>query len=164
MPCLARHLLHRHGVVPVEGDRHHADQLPASLHPQVPAQALLPAQLLQVDLLEGDGNLPRPRGRRWNAQRASEGASDHLALIRHGRIPPPRHPPTHARTHSRTRSLHGESQERHGVFARRETRARPFEAAFTSTCLMQKTERLSPCLERSCGTSSFQGHLKTHEH
>lgn len=59
--CLARHLLHRHGVIPVESDRHHPDQLPASLHPQVPAQAFLTTELLQVDLLKADGNL-RPLG------------------------------------------------------------------------------------------------------
>lgn len=38
-------------IVPVEGDRHHAGQLSSAVHPQVPAQALLSAQLLQADLL-----------------------------------------------------------------------------------------------------------------
>uniref|UniRef100_A0A3B5QRL4 Phospholipid-transporting ATPase n=1 Tax=Xiphophorus maculatus TaxID=8083 RepID=A0A3B5QRL4_XIPMA len=47
-----RCVLHHHGVVPVEGDRHHAGQLSASVHPQVPAQTLLSTQLLQVDLLK----------------------------------------------------------------------------------------------------------------
>lgn len=41
----------------MEGDRHHAGQLPASVHPQVPAQAFLPTQLLQVDLLKSNRNL-----------------------------------------------------------------------------------------------------------
>ena len=40
----------------MEGDRHHAGELSAPLHPQVPTQTLLPAQLLQADLLK------RPRG------------------------------------------------------------------------------------------------------
>lgn len=48
----ARRVLHHHSVVPVEGDRHHAGELSAPLHPQVPPQTLLPAQLLQADLLK----------------------------------------------------------------------------------------------------------------
>lgn len=59
-----RHLLHHHRVVPVEGDRHHAGQLPAALHPQVPAQTLLSTQLLQADVLTGEGAGPRRTGRR----------------------------------------------------------------------------------------------------
>lgn len=47
-----RCILHHHGIIPVEGDCHHAGELSASLHPQVPAQALLPTQLLQTDLLK----------------------------------------------------------------------------------------------------------------
>lgn len=55
-----RRSLHHHSIVPVEGARHHAGELSASLHPQVPAQTLLPAQLLQADHLKTDRSL-RPR-------------------------------------------------------------------------------------------------------
>lgn len=51
---LPRRVFYRHGVVPVEGDHHHAGELPASLHPQVPAQTLLPAQLLQAHLVNSE--------------------------------------------------------------------------------------------------------------
>lgn len=44
-----RCVLHHHAVVPVEGDGHHAGELSASLHPQVPEETLLTAQLLQAD-------------------------------------------------------------------------------------------------------------------
>lgn len=53
----ARRVLHHHGVVLMEGDRHHAGELPAPLHPQVPAQTFLPAQLLQADLLNTERSL-----------------------------------------------------------------------------------------------------------
>lgn len=53
----ARRLLHHHGVVPVEGDGHHAGELSAPLHPQVPAKTLQPAQLLQADLLKTETSL-----------------------------------------------------------------------------------------------------------
>lgn len=49
---LPRRVFYHHGVVPVEGDRHHAGELPASLHPQVPAQTLLATQLLQAHLVK----------------------------------------------------------------------------------------------------------------
>lgn len=55
-----RRLLHHHGIVLVEGDCHHAGELPAPLHPQVPAQTFLPAKLLQADLLKTERSL-RPR-------------------------------------------------------------------------------------------------------
>lgn len=51
---LPRRVFYYHGVVPVEGDRHHAGELPASLHPQVPAQTLLAAQLLQAHLVNSE--------------------------------------------------------------------------------------------------------------
>lgn len=57
-----RHLLHHHRVVPVEGDRHHPGQLPAALHPEVPAQTLLSTQLLQADHLTTKGAGPRWTG------------------------------------------------------------------------------------------------------
>lgn len=47
----ARRVLHHHSVFLVEGDRHHAGELPAPLHPQVPPQTLLPTQLLQADVI-----------------------------------------------------------------------------------------------------------------
>lgn len=53
----ARRVLHHHSVVPVEGDRHHAGQLSAPLHPEVPTQTLLPAQLLQADHLKTESSL-----------------------------------------------------------------------------------------------------------
>jgi len=52
-----RRILHHHRIVPVEGDRHHAGELSAPLHPQVPPQTLLPAQLLQADLLKTERRL-----------------------------------------------------------------------------------------------------------
>lgn len=47
-----RCLLHHHSIVRLEGDRHHAGQLPAPVHPEIPAQTLLTSQLLQADHLE----------------------------------------------------------------------------------------------------------------
>lgn len=47
-----RCLFHRHSIVRLEGDRHHAGQLLALVHPEIPAQTLLSSQLLQADLLE----------------------------------------------------------------------------------------------------------------
>lgn len=46
-----RRLLHRHPVVPLEGVCHHSGQLPAPLRPQVPAETVLPAQLLEAHLI-----------------------------------------------------------------------------------------------------------------
>lgn len=46
-----RYLFHHHRIVPVESDCHHAGELSAPVHPQVPAQTLLSTQLLQADLL-----------------------------------------------------------------------------------------------------------------
>lgn len=47
-----RCVFHHHAVVRLEGDRHHAGQLLATVHPEIPAQTLLASQLLQADLLE----------------------------------------------------------------------------------------------------------------
>lgn len=47
-----RCLFHRHAVVRLEGDRHHAGQLLAPVHPEIPAQTLLTSQLLQADHLK----------------------------------------------------------------------------------------------------------------
>lgn len=46
-----RCVFHRHPVFCVEGDSHHFGQLPAALHPQIPATTLLASELLQTDLL-----------------------------------------------------------------------------------------------------------------
>lgn len=61
-----RCLLHRHPVVPVEGVCHHPGQLPPALCPQVPAEAILPSQLLEAHIVGGrgrQGRLRSPRGR-----------------------------------------------------------------------------------------------------
>lgn len=47
-----RCLFHHHPVVRLEGNSHHAGQLLAPVHPEIPAQTLLTSQLLQADLLE----------------------------------------------------------------------------------------------------------------
>lgn len=51
--CLSayRCVLHSHAVIPVEGVCHHAGQLSPPLRPQVPAEAVLPAQLLKAHVL-----------------------------------------------------------------------------------------------------------------
>lgn len=41
----------------MEGDGDHAGELPASLHPEVPAQTLLPPKLLQADHLKSGRSL-----------------------------------------------------------------------------------------------------------
>lgn len=60
LPPSTRCVFHRHAVVPVEGDRHHAGQLPAALHPEVPAPSILPTQLLQAHLIEEQEHPPSP--------------------------------------------------------------------------------------------------------
>lgn len=46
-----RCLLHCHPVILVEGVRHHLGQLSPSLRPQVPAETVLPPQLLEAHFL-----------------------------------------------------------------------------------------------------------------
>lgn len=62
---LPRRVFYHHGVVPVEGDRHHAGELSASLHPQVPAQTLLAAQLLQAHLVDPERSHVCDQAQRW---------------------------------------------------------------------------------------------------
>lgn len=52
LSSILRCLFHHHPVVRLEGDRHHAGQLLAPVHSEIPAQTLLSSQLLQADLLE----------------------------------------------------------------------------------------------------------------
>lgn len=52
-PFACRRVLHRLAVLPVESLRHHPGQLPAPLHPQVSATAVLAPQLLEAHLVGG---------------------------------------------------------------------------------------------------------------
>lgn len=52
-----RCLLHCHPVIPLEGVRHHLGQLSPPLCPQVPAETVLPTQLLEAHFLKLQGCL-----------------------------------------------------------------------------------------------------------
>lgn len=57
-----RCLLHRYPVIPVEGVRHHLGQLSPPLRPQVPAETVLPPQLLEAHFLSCKAAAGPPSG------------------------------------------------------------------------------------------------------
>lgn len=66
-----RCLLHCHPVIPLEGVRHHLGQLSPPLCPQVPAETVLPTQLLEAHFLSCRAASGRASGLRRSPRRRS---------------------------------------------------------------------------------------------